>query len=127
MWFLAFLLGEALRKFLPKVDRRIGSPRFDHFQIKIGMKREHALEDQVGAWKGIRVADRSQTYVFSRPRSQSLGLDQRFAKHHRVLSFRKKNRSAQHAAAEIANRLFARRACSHFAQVGARQDRGSGK
>jgi hypothetical protein len=40
-----FSFGKCLGKSLPEIDRGIRSPRFDGFQIKVGVKLEYPLED----------------------------------------------------------------------------------
>jgi hypothetical protein len=76
-------------------------------QIKIGMKLEDPLEDQIGARERVGVADGSEAYIFGRPGTDSLRLKQRFSKQQRILRFGEYDSPAQHPAAEVANRLFA--------------------
>src|SRR5437016_10529575 len=121
MLVLPFSLGKRLGKSLPKVDRRIRPPRLDSLQIKLRMKLKHSPEDQIRPRKRVRVADGPQADIFSRPGTQPLRLKQCFPKRHRVLSFRKRNRPAQHATAEIANRLSSSEGRSHLTKIGLRQ------
>ena len=116
-----------MRKSLPKVDRRVGSPRFHGFQINIGVKLERPLENQIRPGKRVRVADGSKADILSRPGTDALGLKKRVAKQHRILSFRERNSSAQHATAELPNRLSASPGCFDFNEVGLRQDIGTRK
>src|SRR5574341_173375 len=122
-----FSPGKHLCESFPKVDRRIGSPRFDGFQIDLGMKLERPLENQIRARKRVGVADGSKADILRRPGTNALRLEKRLAKQHRILSFRERNSAAQHAAAEFPNRRSASRSCFDLTKVRPRQDIGTGK
>lgn len=97
----------------PEIDRRIRSPRFDRLDIEVAVLREDALEDQIGAGKGIGVTDSAQADVFRRPGSDAFDLSQGFSKHERVLSFAQGHCATQHLSRKIANRCFALRGSTH--------------
>ena len=91
------------------------------------MKLQDPLEYQVRPGKRVGVADGSKADIFGRPRTKAFGFKQGSPKRHGVLSFRKRNRSAQHAAAEIANRLFSSHGGLDLTEIRLRQDFGARK
>jgi hypothetical protein len=122
MFFGPFQLAESLRESFPEINRRIGSPGPYFFQIKTRMKLDYPSKNQVGLRECVGIADGSKADAFGRPGAKALGFKQRSPKRHRVLSFRKRDRSAQHPPAEIANSFFASRRCLDLTEIGVCQD-----
>jgi len=82
------------------------------------MKLDCAPENQVGFGKRVGIADGSKADAFSRPGAKTFGCEQGSLKRHRVLGFRKRNCSAQHPPAKVANRFFARYRGPDLAEIG---------
>lgn len=91
------------------------------------MKREHALENQIGTRKRVRVADGPEADIFGRPCAEPFGLEQRFPKSQRILRFGKRNSPGQDAPAEFLNGLPAGAGCLDRPEIGMRQDFRAGK
>jgi hypothetical protein len=91
-------------------------------QIKIGVKLQNPLENQIGPRERVGVADRSQAYSFGRPGTDALRLKHRLSKQQRILSFRKGDSPAQDPAAKLSNRFSARKRGLNFEQIAFRQN-----
>ena len=86
------------------------------------MKLDCPPKNQVGLGKRVGIADGSKADAFGGPGAKALGFKQDLPKRNRVLSFRKRDRSAQHPPAEFANSFLARRRCLNLAEIGLRQN-----
>jgi hypothetical protein len=86
------------------------------------MKLEDTLENEIRCRKRVGVADRSKADILGRPMTETFRFKQSFPKRHGVLSFRKRNCSAQHAAAKIANGLFSSHRCRDLTEITLYQD-----
>jgi hypothetical protein len=121
MFVSPFRCGRPVRECLPKIYRRIGSPRLDTFQVETRVKFERALENQVGPGKRIGITEGSKANIFGGPGAEPLGFKERFAKCSGILRPREQDGAAQHAMAEIPNRRFSRRAGRELAEIVLRQ------